>query len=133
MKRLLSLLIVQLFVFTSCDFLKETPDSIINSATFYKTENDAVAATNALYAYLTVGNEYLFDRKFGGVFFNDYWVLKEILSDNAKETIILQEYRTLDNFSFPEASTSCTGQNFCYRGRDCRYSHPRGRKGYPLS
>lgn len=100
MKRLLSLFIVQLFIFTSCDFLKETPDSIINSATFYKTENDAVAATNALYAYLTVGNEYLFDRKFGGVFFNDYWVLKEILSDNAKETIILQEYRTLDNFSF---------------------------------
>ncbi len=85
---------------SSCNFLDETPESVINSSTFYKTETDAVAATNAVYEYLTVGTEGIFDRGFGGIFFNDYWVFKDILSDNCKETIASQEYRTLDEFSF---------------------------------
>jgi hypothetical protein len=61
--------------------------SAINSATFYKTEGDAVAATNAIYEYLTVGTEGIFERGFGGIFFNDYWVFNDILSDNCTETI----------------------------------------------
>lgn len=84
----------------SCDFLDEKPESVINSATFYKTEGDAVAATNAIYDYLTVGTEGIFERGFGGIFFNDYWVFKDILSDNCTETIVSQEYRTLNEFAF---------------------------------
>lgn len=86
--------------FTSCDFLDEKPKSVINSGTFYKTESDAVAATNAIYDYLTVGTEGIFERGFGGIFFNDYWVFNDILSDNCTETIVSQEYRTLNDFAF---------------------------------
>lgn len=89
------------FLFVSgCDFLEETPESVINSANFYTTESDAIAATNALYEYLTVGTEGIFARGFGGIFFNDYWVLKDILSDNALETTASQDYRTLSEFRF---------------------------------
>jgi hypothetical protein len=94
-----SLLFLMMSV-TACDFLDEVPESLINSATYYKTESDAVAATNAIYDYLTVGTEGIFERGFGGVFFNDYWVFKDVLSDNCTETIVSQEYRTLDEFSF---------------------------------
>ncbi len=94
------LLIFVLAALSSCNFLDETPQSVINSATFYKTESDAVAATNAIYDYLTVGTEGIFERGFGGVFFNDYWVFNDILSDNCTETIISQEYRTMNDFGF---------------------------------
>lgn len=100
MKKCISLLVTLACVLSSCDFLDETPESVINSATFYKTESDAVAATNAIYDYLTVGTEGIFERGFGGVFFNDYWVFNDILSDNCTETIVSQEYRTLNDFAF---------------------------------
>lgn len=84
----------------SCDFLEDEPESLINSATFYKTESDAVAATNAIYEYLTVGTEGIFEEGFGGIFFNDYWVFKDILSDNCNETITSAEYQSLSEFKF---------------------------------
>ena len=99
MRKLFILFIIP-FLVVACDFLEETPESVINSATFYKTEGDAIAATNAIYDYLTVGTEGIFERGFGGIFFNDYWVFKDILSDNAMETIVSQEYRTLSDFGF---------------------------------
>jgi hypothetical protein len=98
--RKLTLLFLIPFLAVACNFLEETPESVINSATFYKTEGDAIAATNAIYDYLTVGTEGIFERGFGGIFFNDYWVFKDILSDNATETIVSQEYRTLNEFGF---------------------------------
>ena len=93
----LSLLVT---IWSGCSCLDETPESVINSANFYQTESDAVAATNALYEYLTVGTEGIFERGFGGIFFNDYWVFMDILSDNALETIANQDYRTLSEFTF---------------------------------
>lgn len=104
MKKIFYTYAIALLVFaiavTGCDFLDEVPESVINSATYYKTESDAVAATNAIYDYLTVGTEGIFERGFGGVFFNDYWVFKDVLSDNCTETIVSQEYRTLNEFGF---------------------------------
>ena len=100
MKKAASIFILATTVFTACDFLEENPKSVINSTTFYRTEADAVAATNAIYEYLTVGTEGIFERGFGGIFFNDYWVFKDILSDNCTETIISQEYRTINDFGF---------------------------------
>jgi hypothetical protein len=100
MKKNTIIIYILAIILFSCNFLDETPDSVINSATFYKTESDAVAATNAVYDYLTVGTKGIFERGFGGIFFNDYWVFKDLLSDNASETITSQEYRTLDEFSF---------------------------------
>lgn len=100
MRRYAILIFIPTVIFYACDFLEEKPESVINSATFYKTEGDAVAATNAIYDYLTVGTEGIFERGFGGIFFNDYWVFKDVLSDNCGETIVSQEYRTLNEFAF---------------------------------
>jgi starch-binding outer membrane protein, SusD/RagB family len=100
MKKFIILFLALSAIITSCDFLDETPESLINSKTFYKTESDAEAATNAIYDYLTVGTEGIFERGFGGIFFNDYWVFNDVLSDNATETITSQEYRTLETFTF---------------------------------
>ncbi len=101
MKRIIRITGLSFILLVSgCQFLDETPESVINSANFYTTENDAVAATNALYEYLTVGTEGIFARGFGGIFFNDYWVFKDLLSDNAIETAASQEYRTLSEFRF---------------------------------
>ncbi len=83
-----------------CDFLDEDPKSVINSETYYKTESDAVAATNAVYDYMTVGTLGIFDDGFGGIFFNDFWVFKDILSDNCEETINSAEYQDLSEFKF---------------------------------
>lgn len=100
MRKLSIIILAQLMIISSCNFLDEEPLSVINSSTYYKTESDAVAATNAVYDYLTVGTEGIFDRGFGGIFFNDYWVFKDILSDNCSQTIASQEYRTLEEFGF---------------------------------
>ncbi len=90
-----------LLVITSCsNFLEENPESNINSATYYKTEADAVAATNAIYDYMTVGTTYLWDPSFGGIFFNNYWVFKDLLSDNTVENLASLEYTTLSDFRF---------------------------------
>ena len=87
--------------FAGCsDFLEEVPKSVINSETFYKTESDAVAALNAVYDYMTVGTLGIFDDGFGGIFFNDFWVIKDILSDNCEETITSPEYQDLSEFKF---------------------------------
>ena len=99
MKKLF-ILILSPLLFNSCDFLDEDPKAALNTATFYQTEADAIAATNALYEYLTVGTEGIFETGFGGIFFNDYWVLKDILSDNCFTNIASNEYATLDQFSF---------------------------------
>lgn len=94
-------LILVMISSTGCsDFLEEVPKSVINSETFYKTESDAVAATNAVYDYMTVGTLGIFDDGFGGIFFNDFWVFKDILSDNCEETITSPEYQDLSEFKF---------------------------------
>lgn len=82
----------------SCNFLDESPDAVVNSANFYQTESDAVAAVNALYDYMTVGTAFLWSNQFGGIFFNDFWVFQEILSDNANEKITGPGYQSLSEF-----------------------------------
>lgn len=96
----LRILIFGALLIAGCDFLDEEPTAVLNTATFYQTESDAIAATNALYEYLTIGTEGIFETGFGGIFFNDYWVLKDILSDNCFTNIAANEYATLDQFSF---------------------------------
>lgn len=97
---LLLAILLSISSLNSCDFLEETPESLITSANFYQTEADAVAAVNALYDYLTIGTDGLWDPGFGGIFFNDYWVLQGILSDNMDEYLVSPEYRNLSEFRF---------------------------------
>jgi len=88
--------------FTNCsnEFLDENPKATITSSNYYQTEGDAVAATNAIYDYLTVGTDPIFDPRFGGIFFNNYWVFKDLLSDNAFEAGSGAEYSSLSQFKF---------------------------------
>ncbi|SMO89020.1 Starch-binding associating with outer membrane [Gracilimonas mengyeensis] len=94
-----SVIIFSLLMLSSCDFLDENPKSTITTDNFYQTESDAISATNALYDYLSVGTQGIFDPSFGGIFFNDYWVFHDLVSDNAFETITSQEYRNLSEFN----------------------------------
>lgn len=94
-----SIFVAFLFI-TACDFLEEEPLSYIMSENYYQTEDDFVAATNAIYDYLSVGTDYLWNPSFGGIFFNDYWVFQDILSDNCYESITSLEYTTLSEFKF---------------------------------
>src|SRR5678809_1406892 len=50
-KKIIALTVVAGFI-VSCNKLVEDPDSIITSSQFYKTQNDAIAAVNAVYSTL---------------------------------------------------------------------------------
>jgi hypothetical protein len=65
MKKQHTVIFCSYLVFHLVIFWMKHLKSVINSATFYKTEGDAVAATNAIYEYLTVGTEGIFERGFG--------------------------------------------------------------------
>lgn len=92
------LVIIVLVGANNCDFLDEHPESIITTSNYYKTQEDAVAATNALYDYMTVGTGGIFNPSFGGIFFNDYWVFHDLVSDNMTENTSTQSYRNLSEF-----------------------------------
>ncbi|WP_234572646.1 RagB/SusD family nutrient uptake outer membrane protein [Rhodohalobacter sp. 614A] len=91
--------ILMILTIAGCDFLEENPVSTITSDNYYQSEEDAVAATNALYDYLSVGTAGIFDPTFGGIFFNDYWVFHDLVSDNVTEKLTGQEYRNLSLFN----------------------------------
>lgn len=100
MKRYILLLIVT-FIFSSCsEFLNEEPKGDITSGSYYKTEQHAISATNAIYDYLIIGYapDGLWDAEYGGVFFNYYWVLQDLFSDNAHTHVTSTEYQSIDNF-----------------------------------
>lgn len=101
MKKLFHIFIVIfLFSLQGCSFLDEEPTSLITDANYYKTESDAIAATNAIYDFLSIGTDYLWSEGFGGVFFNDFWVLQELCSDNATTTLSSPDYQQLSDFQF---------------------------------
>lgn len=87
MKQFTSILAICCLIFTSAcgDFLDEVPKSSVTTENYYKTVDDAIAATDAIYDYLISGYSPggLWDDNFGGLFFNDYWELPELMSDNA--------------------------------------------------
>jgi len=101
------MLVAAATVFSGCeDFLEEKPKSNITTKNFYQTEEDAVAATNAIYDYLTVGTDGLFEKSFGGVFFNDFWVISELMSDNAYSTMSNVDFQHLSNFNLDVTNQS---------------------------
>lgn len=96
---LLFLAVIGLMAIGGCDFLDENPNSTITTDNFYQTEGDAVSATNALYDYLSVGTDGIFEPSFGGIFFNDYWIFNDLVSDNVAETQTDQTYRSLSELN----------------------------------
>ncbi len=73
-----SLLLLPALFLSSCDdFLKEDPKDRIATSNFYKTEQDAISAVNAIYGHL---NSQSYDT-YGGVYHSTFWVTMGLASD----------------------------------------------------
>ncbi len=93
--------LLALMIMSSCSgFLDEQPKGNITTESYFKTETHALSATNAIYDYLIAGYSPggLWDNNFGGVFFNYYWVLQDVFSDNAHSHMTATEYQSIENF-----------------------------------
>lgn len=65
-------------VLPSCnDFLVEDPTDRIAISNYYKTEEDAVSAVNAIYAHLNAQSS----DTFGGVYHSNFWIMVGLASD----------------------------------------------------
>lgn len=77
-------------------YLEENPRSLLTDKVFYETAGDALLAVNAAYDHLGSGTS---NADFGGVYFNSYWVIQALASDNGKtgnqdpNSIQLSEFR----------------------------------------
>lgn len=87
----------------SCSkFLEEKPNSVITSANFYQTASDALLAVNAAYDHLGSGTS---NSDFGGVYFNNFWALQALASDNGKSGLPDPNSVQLAEFSHDASNT----------------------------
>ncbi|MEJ7585982.1 MAG: RagB/SusD family nutrient uptake outer membrane protein [Ferruginibacter sp.] len=80
MKRyyLAAIILVIILTATSCKkFLEEDPKNLVAITNFYQTENDAVAAVNAIYGYLNSTST----GSTAGVYHSSFWVMAGLASD----------------------------------------------------
>ena len=94
------LLIGVVWLSACSDFLDEEAKGSQVDKNYYKTEADAVAATDAIYSYLiSDADAYnLWSDHFGGLFYNDFWELPELMSDNAVSKQSSPEYQSIGKF-----------------------------------
>lgn len=104
-KYILSVLLGGAFMFTACsDFLDEEPKGDITSEGYYKTAQHAIPATNAIYDYLIIGYapNGLWDKNYGGTFYNDYWVLQDMFADNSETNQTSIDYQSVENMQIDQ-------------------------------
>ena len=88
--------ILSLFGLRCAKALEENPKSLLTDKVFYRTASDALLAVNAAYDHLGSGTS---NRDFGGVYFNNFWAIQALASDNGKagrpepNTVQLAEFR----------------------------------------
>jgi starch-binding outer membrane protein, SusD/RagB family len=71
-------ILLLMMITPSCKkFLTEDPKNVVAITNFYKTENDAISAVNAIYSYLNS----LSSGSFAGVYLNSFWVTAGLASD----------------------------------------------------
>ncbi|WP_092114080.1 RagB/SusD family nutrient uptake outer membrane protein [Prevotella sp. KH2C16] len=93
---------------SSCNnFLDEIPKGETTTESYYKTPEQAVAATNAIYDYLIIGYSPngLWDENYGGVFYNYYWIFQDLFSDNANSNMSGSDYTSIDNLQIDQYNT----------------------------
>ena len=88
--------------FTCSKFLEETPNSLITSSNFYETASDALLAVNAAYDHMGSGTS---NSDFGGVYFNTFWALQALASDDGKSGLPDPNSVQLDNFTHDASNT----------------------------
>lgn len=97
------------FALSSCsDFLDEVPKGSLTTESYYKTEKHAEAATNAIYDYLIIGYAPggLWDSNYGGVFYNDYWVLQDLFADNSETQMTSVDFTSISNMRIDPYNSS---------------------------
>jgi hypothetical protein len=101
--------IAAVFALSSCsDFLDEVPKGNLTTESYYKTEKHAEAATNAIYDYLIIGYSPggLWDSNYGGVFYNDYWVLQDLFTDNSETQMTSVDFTSISNMQIDPYNSS---------------------------
>ena len=77
-KRTAALIVLLAFFAPSCkDFLEENPRDRVAVSNYYKTEQDAISAVNAIYAHLNSQS----GDTFGGAYFANFWITVGLASD----------------------------------------------------
>ena len=67
---------------SSCKkFLEEDPQNLVTITNFYKTESDAIAAVNAIYAYLNSVDNFAVGGNTAGVYHSTFWLTVGLASD----------------------------------------------------
>lgn len=104
MKRYIVILTAFCLLSSCSGFLDETPKGNITTESYYKTEQHAISATNAIYDYLIIGYAPggLWDKHYGGVFYNGYWVLQDLFADNSHSNISSVDYQSVDNMQIDQ-------------------------------
>ncbi len=106
MKKIIySLLVSSVMVLNGCSgFLDEVPKGSLTTESYYQNEQQAIAATNGIYDYLIIGYAPggLWDKNYGGVFYNDYWVLQDLFCDNAESNQSSIQYTSVDNMEIDQ-------------------------------
>lgn len=108
MKRNIIILSALCLLCSCSGFLDEIPKGNVTTESYYKTEQHAISATNAIYDYLIIGYapNGLWDKHYGGVFFNDYWVLQDLFSDNSHSNIVNVDFQSIDNMQIDQYNQS---------------------------
>ena len=74
----LVIIILAAFMLPSCKkFLEENPKSLVSVSNFYKTQEDAIAAVDAIYGYLNSTST----GSTAGVYHSTFWVIAGLASD----------------------------------------------------
>ena len=97
----LPVLLLSIWLGSSCQFLDENPQDFLAPTNFYQTEADAVAAVNAVYSHLSTGAYY------GG----NYWRLGDLASDLLDDGAVSRT-ETLELNTYTVASTNSIVSEF---------------------
>lgn len=96
MKKTFIAISVLLLAITSCsDFLDSDIRSDFNYNNYFQTEKDLISFANGMFGGLIT-----WTWEGGGLFFNNFWVIQDLASDNAYETGPSIDMHDLSNFTF---------------------------------
>ena len=100
----ISIILLCVFIFSSCKkFLAEDPKNVVAITNFYKTENDAISAVNAIYAYLNSTST----GSTAGVYHSTFWVIQGVASDEMNnESAFWPDVDQLSKFSYGPINAS---------------------------
>jgi len=96
-----AIILLTVLMFIGCEgFLDEDIRSTYNYDNYFQSEEDLVTFSNGMFGGLII-----WTWEGGGLFFNNYWVLQDLASDNCFETGSSVDMLDLAKFTFDENNT----------------------------